>query len=86
MEMINYNYQYDRQTSRRKPAPFAVSGDVRPFFISSATTGLLRNSYLCSPHTYLPTHTRLQETKGAFGPKNAMKEKEKTSSDELRSS
>ena len=69
MEMINLNYQYDRQTSRRKPAPFAVSGDVRPFFIGSATTGFLRSSYLCSPHTYLHTHTRLQETKGAFGPK-----------------
>ena len=49
-------------------------GSVRTFSSCPAAGFLLRSNYLCSPPTYLHTHTRLRETKGAFGPNKPSKD------------
>ena len=53
-------------------SPSRIPLIARRFLIHPAHAGFLRSSYLWSPPTYLHTHTRLQETKGAFGPKNVL--------------
>ena len=74
LEMPKYDYLERTPKAERARGPFleqTAHCHRSQIFDLSNTYWILRNNYLCSPPTYLHTHTRLRETKGAFGPNNS---------------